>query len=186
MPPTEGPTHPEDSGQPRPGLSSPRTGGKQRSEVRQRMQPQACRLAEGCPCPPAPRAPRARAVTLTPVGAAEGQRLGHGGEERCAVADLGQGRLGTLGPGLHPLPAPSARRLPSGPSAGCHSRRGRRGQGGVFSTGPPREQQGLLPKESRRGPSAEAPGPARPAPALSACPLPGPAQGEGRLVHPPT
>lgn len=131
---------------------------------------------------PPPSAQGTGTVTLTPVGAAAGQRLGHGGEERCAVADLEEGRLGTgAGPASTPYPTS---RLPSDPSGGCHSRTGRRGRGGVFSTGHRRERQGLL-EEPQRGTSAEAPGPACPAPALTACPLPGPAQGEGH-PGPPT
>ena len=52
------------------------------------------------------------AVTLTPAGAATGQRLGHRGEERRAVANLEEGRLGALGPSLRPPPPPP-------PPSGC-------------------------------------------------------------------
>ena len=57
------------------------------------------------------RPPSARglgAVTLTPAGAATGQQLGHRGEERRAVADLEEGRLGAPGPSPHPPPRPTS------------------------------------------------------------------------------
>ena len=114
------------------------------------------------------------AVTLTPVGAAAGQRLGHGGEKRCTVADLGEGRLGTLGSGPRP-----PRALATGSPLAAVTRGG--GREGSSAQDPP----GCSRVSSQRGMSAESPGPPRPAPALTACPLPGPAQGEG-CPGPPT
>lgn len=77
--------------------------------MRQRTQPPGLQAGRGLPVPTRPPSARGMgAVTLTPAGAATGQRLGHRGEERRAVADLEEGRLGALGPSLRPRPPPPA------------------------------------------------------------------------------